>query len=129
MEPAYVYRATCTRVIDGDTFVADVDLGFRVHIEVRIRIRGVDTPERGEDGWAEARDFLERFLGDDRLLIRSYRDQRSFERWVADVWTWLLPEPDTGLVGEWALVADSIVQSGHGRVSATLPGDVDASRG
>tara|TARA_R110000824_G_scaffold8498_2_gene38645 strand:+ start:261 stop:596 length:336 start_codon:yes stop_codon:yes gene_type:complete len=41
----YEYNAICTRVIDGDTVDARVDLGFSVWIECRIRLEGIDTPE------------------------------------------------------------------------------------
>jgi len=33
------------RVIDGDTFDLDIDLGFYASLRVRIRLYGIDTPE------------------------------------------------------------------------------------
>lgn len=45
MKTSYQYRAQVTRVIDGDTFEAKVDLGFQVSIYVTVRLYGVDTPE------------------------------------------------------------------------------------
>jgi len=45
----YVYKARVVRVIDGDTFEADVDLGFRVSLRLGCRLDGIDAPEvRGE---------------------------------------------------------------------------------
>ena len=41
----YEYKAICTRVIDGDTLDARVDLGFNVWINCRIRFQGIDAPE------------------------------------------------------------------------------------
>jgi micrococcal nuclease len=41
----YEYNAICTRVIDGDTIDARVDLGFNVWIECRVRLYGIDAPE------------------------------------------------------------------------------------
>lgn len=41
----YDYNAICSRVIDGDTIDAKIDLGFNVWIECRIRFLGVDAPE------------------------------------------------------------------------------------
>lgn len=55
--PAYRYRATISRWVDGDTFDARVDLGFTVHVEQRFRLAGLDTPERGRPGATEARDY------------------------------------------------------------------------
>ena len=45
MEPNYVYRCTVTRVVDGDTVDADIDLGFKIIYKERIRLMGIDTPE------------------------------------------------------------------------------------
>tara|TARA_R110002020_G_scaffold8716_1_gene35374 strand:+ start:1237 stop:1572 length:336 start_codon:yes stop_codon:yes gene_type:complete len=41
----YEYSALCTRIIDGDTIDASIDLGFSVWVKVRIRLQGIDAPE------------------------------------------------------------------------------------
>lgn len=41
----YLYKINVTRVIDGDTIDADIDLGFDISINKRIRLHGIDTPE------------------------------------------------------------------------------------
>jgi micrococcal nuclease len=41
----YNYKAIVTRVVDGDTFDATVDLGFGVLKKHRFRLKDVDTPE------------------------------------------------------------------------------------
>lgn len=41
----YHYQASVTRVVDGDTFDADVDLGFGITFSQRFRVESVDTPE------------------------------------------------------------------------------------
>ena len=42
----YVYNCKLVRVIDGDTAVVDIDLGFNMwYNKVHVRIVGVDTPE------------------------------------------------------------------------------------
>lgn len=45
MKTTYVYKTKVIRVIDGDTFVGLVDLGFDLTLEVKFRLHGVDTPE------------------------------------------------------------------------------------
>lgn len=112
MEPAYVYRATCKRVVDGDTFVGQIDLGFGAFIEIKVRLHGVNAPEHNQPGGPEATAFLQSLIGPSRyatgapLLLKSYKDARSFERWVCDVWV------DTHV--DWELVADTIIATGHG---------------
>ena len=44
----YIYRGKLDRVIDGDTLIIDL---------TTIRLSLVDTPERGEPGYQEAKDF------------------------------------------------------------------------
>ena len=41
----FEYNATVTRVVDGDTIDAMVDLGFSTHKKVRIRMMGINAPE------------------------------------------------------------------------------------
>ncbi len=88
-EPAYIYRAKLDRIIDGDTAVFMVDLGFKTFSAVTVRVRGVDTPEvRGPTnaaGLAASRYSYNLLLGQ-QLLLASYKDRQSFARWVCDVW-------------------------------------------
>lgn len=41
----FEYRAKVLRWIDGDTVDLEVDLGFRVRLEQRARLAGLNTPE------------------------------------------------------------------------------------
>jgi len=41
----YEYGCKITRVVDGDTVDADIDLGFSIKFQSRIRLYGIDTPE------------------------------------------------------------------------------------
>lgn len=41
----YIYKIHVTRVVDGDTVDATIDLGFDINISKRIRLHGIDTPE------------------------------------------------------------------------------------
>jgi micrococcal nuclease len=50
----YEYKAEVYNVVDGDTVDVIVDLGFKIYTKQRIRLAGIDTPERGQPGYAEA---------------------------------------------------------------------------
>ena len=41
----YEYSAALMGVVDGDTVDVTVDLGFRIHREIRLRLAGIDTHE------------------------------------------------------------------------------------
>ncbi len=89
--PNYIYRGICARVVDGDTYVIDVDLGYTAHVHVRIRLRDIDVYERSTDQGKAAIVYLRELLTPlgkppMPLIIQSYKDARSFERWVADIW-------------------------------------------
>jgi micrococcal nuclease len=85
MTPAYRYRATCERVIDGDTVVLRVDLGFRVHTIIHLRLRGYSAPELHEPGGQEAKTVALRLLAAaEHIIVETWG--KSFDRWVGDVW-------------------------------------------
>ena len=41
----YTYKATLDRVIDGDTIDVNIDLGFDISVNKRVRFAGINTPE------------------------------------------------------------------------------------
>jgi endonuclease YncB( thermonuclease family) len=54
----YTYNATVVRVIDGDTAIVDVDLGFYMTARMSCRLAGLNARELHDDGGREARDYL-----------------------------------------------------------------------
>lgn len=78
----YHYKFYITRVIDGDTFAGDLDLGFGiVMLHKRLRLFGINTPEiRGsnkEEGLA-VKAFVEDLLSEHEfIIIRSA--EKSFD--------------------------------------------------
>ncbi len=79
----YNFRVTeITKVLDGDTIDVIIDLGFDLSKKERVRVAGVDTPEKrtrdleekelGLDATAWLKDKLEGAIdGDDDLIIRT----------------------------------------------------------
>jgi len=49
----YTYHATINRIIDGDTVDVTLDLGFGVKYDQRVRLAGIDTPEKRTRNAAE----------------------------------------------------------------------------
>ena len=70
------------RVVDGDTIDVTIDLGFDLYKKERVRVAGVDTPEKrtknleekalGIDatGWLKAK-LEETIKGDEELTVRT----------------------------------------------------------
>ena len=79
----YNFRVTeINKVLDGDTIDVTIDLGFDLYKKERVRIAGVDTPEKrtrdleekelGIDATNWLKEKLESTLaGDDELTIRT----------------------------------------------------------
>ena len=79
----YNFRVTqITKVLDGDTIDVIIDLGFDLAKSERVRVAGVDTPEKrtrnleekalGIDATEWLKDKLEGAIdGDDDLIIRT----------------------------------------------------------
>lgn len=84
----HVHYAEVTRVIDGDTFVALVELDFRVKVSITVRVRGLRAPEMNTAAGIEAKVALGARLAlvGNRVTLLSYKDAMSFSRWVCDVW-------------------------------------------
>ena len=79
----YNFRVTeINRVLDGDTIDVTIDLGFDLYKKERVRVAGVDTPEKrtrnkeekalGIDAtnWLKSK-LEEAIKGDDELTIRT----------------------------------------------------------
>ena len=96
----YTYRADVLRVVDGDTFIAKVDLGFGSTLEeVPFRVMGLDTCETtrrlrkgvkvsaeevviGKEAKARAKSLLD----GQRVTIRTHRDSQGvYGRYLADI--------------------------------------------
>lgn len=95
----YEYQASLLKVVDGDTFDVTVDLGFRIHREIRLRLEGIDThetygvskdSEEYQKGLQE-KQFVEQWFDDSEpdevewpFLIRTEKTGK-FGRYIAEV--------------------------------------------
>jgi micrococcal nuclease len=69
----YQYKAKVLNVVDGDTIDVSVDLGLQIYSLQRIRLYGIDTPERGQPGFLEASDRLKYLILDKNVIIKTYK--------------------------------------------------------
>jgi endonuclease YncB( thermonuclease family) len=91
------YRAKLHRVIDGDTFELDIDLGFGCWTRQTIRLQGLDCPERNTPEGRAAKAFTEAWFAVSAaqhvagwIMIYPEKNtlgdfQRTFIRYVAEV--------------------------------------------
>jgi len=87
----YHYKAFVTRVIDGDTIEADIDLGLGVWVKgMRIRLYGINAPEiRGDEAWlgVESKNWLSSKVLNREIVLKTVYDRRGkFGRLLGEVW-------------------------------------------
>lgn len=71
MRDDYTRAVTLVRVVDGDTVVLDLDLGWHVRSRWSCRLVGINAPDRGEGGYAEAKAALGTILAGGPLMVMS----------------------------------------------------------
>lgn len=102
----YEYSARCERVVDADTLDLLVNVGFDVHIRQRIRLLGIDAPERGtiagDDATAFTRAWIDQYGPE--LTLRTVKDRREkFGRYLGTI------------VAGTRLLNDDLVTHGHAK--------------
>jgi micrococcal nuclease len=86
MEPAYTYKATVVRWVDGDTVDLKVDLGFYLTFTDRFRLYGIDTPERGQVHHDEAWHFAQQQAPEgSQVVVATYPIREKYGRFLADI--------------------------------------------
>lgn len=83
----YEYKAKVTRVIDGDTMICEVDLGFSITVTERIRLRGINTPEvRGNQKkrGLEVKEIVRSIIEGKEITLQVYK-KGKYGRFIADI--------------------------------------------
>ena len=92
----YNFRVTeINRVVDGDTIDVTIDLGFDLYKKERVRVAGVDTPEK------RTRDLDEKALG-------------------IDATNWLKQKLEDTIDGEYELTIRTELKGGVGKYGRLL---------
>jgi len=105
----WTYRAAISRVVDADTFVVELDLGFNTYRIETLRLAGLDAPERNTPEGAEAKGAVASWIADLSdavypVLVTTAKTDK-YGRYVATVSNAAEPLPtlnDYLLQGGWA---------------------------
>ncbi|MGD8860939.1 MAG: DUF1016 N-terminal domain-containing protein [Myxococcales bacterium] len=83
-DTTHVYAVEVTRVIDGDTVVVEIDLGFDVIRRQKMRLADVDTPPLDTEAGREAARFVrERLAAAEVTAVKTVRKEDPHGRYVA----------------------------------------------
>jgi len=84
----YTYKAKVVRVIDGDTVDVAIDLGFKVTINARLRLAGIDAPEiRGKEkieGFKSREWLVDRLP--ESILVTTGKEKGKYGRWIGTLY-------------------------------------------
>ncbi len=89
-DPLHIYKAVVENIIDGDTLLVRIDLGFNVWTTQRLRLRGIDAAaltvhSKPTSRAAKARAFIEHRLKSlEFIVLKTYKTD-MYGRYVADV--------------------------------------------
>lgn len=86
----YTYKARIIDVYDGDTVTAIVDLGLFISTEIKVRLKGINTPEiRGEERNAGliSKKRLEELILNKEVMLFTYKDKKEkYGRWLGTIY-------------------------------------------
>ncbi len=93
----WTYRAALVRIIDGDTAVFRLDMGFRVSCEQSLRLIGVNAPELftgtdrevGAQAKQDCADWLSSKMGygiDWPFIVTTQKDRQTFGRFLGTIY-------------------------------------------
>jgi len=71
----YNYKATIERIIDADTVVANISVGFNIYNVVKLRLLGINAPEKNTVEGKDAIKWLSENLPiGEEVKISTYKD-------------------------------------------------------
>lgn len=92
------------RVVDGDSCILLLDLGFNIFYKVDVRLEGLDTPEKNTPAGKIVKAKVEEWLTGQKLILVS-RELDKFGRVLGEIKTL-----DNRSLNKW------IIDKGYGRV-------------
>ncbi len=83
------YPAVVLDTVDGDTIDVEIDPGFDLTLRKRVRLEGINCPERGDEKWKEATMFTADWIAKrgGKVRLRTVKDKREkYGRYLAYGW-------------------------------------------
>jgi endonuclease YncB( thermonuclease family) len=112
-KPSYTYAATVGRVVDGDTLLVVIELGFNVVVREKLRLRGIDTPELGTPEGEKAKKFVAKLLpAGSRIILKSHQTD-IYGRFVADVFYMKSIDDPQKIINEGVYLNQQLLDEGY----------------
>jgi len=83
--PSYLYLAKIIDVIDGDTLLVNIDLGFAVFKKQRVRLNQIDAPEKQSEAGRKSFEYLRDLAANIDVVTIKTNKIDIYGRYLADV--------------------------------------------
>ncbi|MCK5178939.1 MAG: thermonuclease family protein [Candidatus Omnitrophica bacterium] len=112
----YTYSASVKRVVDGDTMDVRIDVGFGIHLNDRLRFKGINAPKINTQEGKAAKKFLEKQLENCSVIIVRTEKSGMYGRWIAGVF--ILPHCDDlfKIAAEGTYLNQLMLDEGHAKL-------------
>lgn len=100
----YEYRATVLKVVDGDTVDFKLDVGFNVSIDMKIRLSGINAPEKSTPPGVTAKRWLDSKLRPGTVVtLKTEKDkQEKYGRYLGTI-----------IMEDFTNINEELVKAGH----------------
>lgn len=93
----YTFKAFVERVVDGDTLLVNIDLGFGQWTQQRLRLKGIDAPALSTKRGQKTKEVVESILSQcPFIVVKTYQVDR-YDRYITDVF-YLPDELDASVI-------------------------------
>lgn len=113
----HVYAVEVTRVIDGDTLVVEIDLGFDVLRRQKMRLADIDAPEMASaEGKEAARYLRERLAAAEAVAVKTIKREDVHGRYVGHLFYSTTPATTDETFRKGKHLNAELAAKGHARV-------------
>jgi endonuclease YncB( thermonuclease family) len=93
----YEYNAHVDRVVDGDTLILNIDLGFDIWHKHRVRLSRINAPEVSTPEGVKSADFVRKLLEgtDVRITSKKRVDNDNYGRYLVEVYANITDDTNT----------------------------------
>ena len=107
----YTYSAKLDYVIDGDTLSLNVDVGFFITVNSKVRLADIDCPPVDTKEGLEAKAFIEEELKDANLIIETRKKER-YGRYLCYIYYSKEHEDFEGIIRNGKMINEELVKKG-----------------
>jgi len=112
----YLYKGVLERVVDGDTLLSGIDIGFKNFTRQRIRLRGINSPELDTQEGKRILNYLKRRLRESpELLVKTHR-QDKYGRYIGDVFLWEKDKKEENVFKNGIFLNQELLEKGFSRI-------------